>query len=120
MSFETEGKLIKILDQVSGEGRNGRWVKQEFVIETPGEYPKTICFSLWGEDKVKLITSLPEGSSVKVSFDVSSREFKGRWYTELRAWKVQSGSQNANNQNLPPINENDIPPESEGGDDLPF
>ncbi len=120
MSFSTEGKLIKVLPEQSGEGRNGRWVRQDFVIEIPGEYPKTMCFSLWGEEKIKNIRAINEGDNLKVSFDISSREYNERWYTDLRAWKIEKmGGSNVGSE-LPPITENDIPPESNEENDLPF
>lgn len=121
MSLEINGKVFKILQEQSGEGKNGRWVKQDFVIETDDQFPKKVCFSSWG-DKVAEVKKMAEGDTLTVSFNVESREYNGRWYTDLRAWKIaKSGGQPANNQqDLPPINEADIPPEQEGGDDLPF
>ncbi|RLD62420.1 MAG: hypothetical protein DRI95_13130, partial [Bacteroidetes bacterium] len=100
---------------------NGEWVKQEFVIETMDQYPKKACFSAWG-DKTANIKQLLQGDEVTVSFNIESREYNERWYTDLRAWKIVKGTQNASDQNIndmPPINENDIPPEGEG-EDLPF
>ena len=119
MSLEVSGKVFKLLQEQSGEGKNGRWVKQEFVIETEDQFPKKICFSSWG-DKVAEVKKLAEGDAVEVSFNVESREYNDRWYTDLRAWKiVKSGSQPSNNQSdVPPLSESDIPPE--GDDDLPF
>ena len=47
--MEIEGKLIKKLEPISGEGRNGTWKKQNFVIETFDNYPKKVCFTVWGD-----------------------------------------------------------------------
>ena len=87
--MEITGKVIKTLPLQSGEGRNGIWKKQEYVIETEGQYPKKICFSLWG-DKIEQ-ARIAEGEQINLSFDVESREYNGRWYTEVKAW-VHSSS----------------------------
>ena len=121
MSLEIKGKIVKILPEQRGQGKNGEWVKQEFVIETMDQYPKKACFSTWG-DKTANIKQLLQGDEVTVSFNIESREYNERWYTDLRAWKIIKGSQMTSDQNMnemPPINENDIPPEGEDAD-LPF
>lgn len=120
MALEIEGKVFKVLPEQSGEGRNGTWVKQEFVIETTDQYPKKICFSVWG-DKTDMVKTLKIGENLKVSFNVESREFKEKWYTDLRAWKIDKAD--SNNQGTappPPITDEDIPPVNEEEDDLPF
>lgn len=90
MSLELKGKIVHVLPVVEGAGRNGNtWKKQEYVIEIPGQYPKKVCFSAWGE-KVDSFAIRPE-EELTVSFDVESREYNGRWYTEVRAWKVSRG-----------------------------
>ncbi len=120
MSLTLEGKVIKILPPKSGEGRNGSWKRQEFVIETGDEYPKKVCFSTWN-DKTQLVSSLNEGEKVKVSFDPSSREYNERWYTDLRAWRIEQVQQGDNNPpppEPPPSLDDEIPPAQEP--DLPF
>ena len=121
MSLEINGKVVKILPEQKGQGKNGEWVKQEFIIETTDQYPKKACFSAWG-DKTANIKQLLQGDDVTVSFNIESREYNERWYTDLRAWKIVKGTQAASNQStneMPPINENDIPPEG-NDEDLPF
>lgn len=99
--MDISGKVIKILPLQSGEGKNGRWQKQEFVIEVPGQFPKKVCLSLWGEKVTQF--PLTEGQQLTLSFDLESREFNNRWYTEARVWKV-TGQQNAGPVNpTPPI-----------------
>lgn len=88
--MEISGKIVQLLALQSGAGKNGVWKKQEFILETSGEYAKKICFSLWG-DKIDQ-SPLSQGNSVKVSFDIESREYNGKWYTDAKAWKVESGS----------------------------
>ena len=84
--MEISGKVINILPLQSGSGKNGTWKKQDFVIETMAQIPRKVCFSLWG-DKIDQY-SLKEGDEAEVSFDLESREYNGRWYTEAKAWKV--------------------------------
>jgi hypothetical protein len=91
MSFEIGGRLFHVAPEQSGQGKNGTWTKQEFVIETTDQYPKKVCFTVWGE-KTSALKSLKAGEEVKVSFDVESREYNGKWYSDLKAWRVVSGS----------------------------
>ncbi len=87
MALEIEGKVIKLLPEQRGEGKNGPWTKQEFVIETFGQYPNTIIFNGWN-DKAEQIKKLALGDLVKVGFSPSSREYMERWYTDLRAIRI--------------------------------
>ncbi|PLX07545.1 MAG: hypothetical protein C0596_11510 [Marinilabiliales bacterium] len=121
--MEIEGKLIKKLPPVTGDGKNGPWKKQNFVIETQADYPKMICFTTWG-DRVDF-NSFTESDIVKVYFDIESREYNNNWYTDLKCWKVevnQAGGSDSPSGDIPPITENDIPFEvdDDPGDDLPF
>lgn len=72
---------------VKGTSARGEWTKQEVIFEQPGEFGKKVCISFWG-DKAMDAASLREGEQVKVSVNVESREYNGRWYTEVRAWKM--------------------------------
>lgn len=124
MSLEITGKLTTLLEQQTGNGRNGTWTKRDFVIETTENYPKQICFSVWG-DKVAELNAYQIGEPLKVSFDPSSREFNGRWYTELKAWKIerQATGAAASAATAPPAPSADwldSLPASENADDLPF
>lgn len=90
MSLEITGKLISKLPMQSGtSARTGSsWQKQEFVIETGDQFPKKICANLWG-DKADQLNQYNIGDLVKVSFDLESREFNGKWYTDVKAWKLE-------------------------------
>ena len=117
--MEIKGKLVKVLPAQTGQGRNGEWKRQEFVIELEGTFPRKVCISSWG-DKVN-VESLTEGSMLNVFFDVESREFNGKWYTNLTAWKIETVGEN---QQAPPLmppmeiyQPDDVPPVK---DDLPF
>lgn len=92
MALEITGKLISKLSLLTGTSKSGNnWQKQEFVIETLDQYPKKVCAQLWG-DKTDQLSQFEIGSTLKVSFDVESREFNGKWYTDLRAWKIESAT----------------------------
>ncbi len=126
------GKLISILPEVHGEGRNGPWKKQEFIIETEESYPKKICISSWN-DRVALSQDLLY-KPVKVDVTVESREFNGRWYTDLRAvsMEVEKQTVQEGEQTDLPDRMVDVPdeinntaaekedPKTEPEDDLPF
>ena len=86
--MEVSGKLILLLPPQSGMGKNGAWNKQDFVIETNEQYPKKICISAWG-DKGTQAAQIPIGTNVKVNVNIESREFNGKWYTDVRMWAIQ-------------------------------
>ncbi|CCH01212.1 hypothetical protein FAES_3203 [Fibrella aestuarina BUZ 2] len=89
MALELVGKLVKTMPEVTGQGKNGAWQKQEFVIETFDQFPKKVCLSLWG-DKVNDLKQYAPGDSLKVSLNLESREYNDRWYTEARAWRIEA------------------------------
>lgn len=91
IEMEIKGKVVQLLPLQTGAGKNGTWKKQDFVIETDGQYPKKVCISAWG-DKVGA-ESLQVGKDVNVSFDVESREYNGKWYTDLKAWKLDTSGE---------------------------
>lgn len=81
-------KILQLLPLQSGNGKNGEWKKQDIIVETEGQYPRKICISVWG-DKINQ-TILQIGSPLKIDFDIESREYNGRWFTDLKAWKIES------------------------------
>ena len=86
--MEIEGTLIQKLAVQSGKSARGDWAKQDFVIEyQEGNFPTKACFNVWGADKVKELEQFQIGDKIKLSFNVSSREYNGKWYTDLRAAK---------------------------------
>lgn len=120
--MELKGKVISVLPEQSGEGRNGRWRKQEFILETPGQYPKKVCVTVWG-DRIDQF-DLKEGEEVTAGIDIESREYNGRWYTDVKAWKLDKDSASS----APPAaNDAGFPGEPPAGldsdvgdEDLPF
>jgi hypothetical protein len=91
--MELSGKISKILPLQSGQGKNGIWKKQDYVLEYGDQYPKLLCFNLWG-DKIDQF-AVSEGENVTVHFDVESREFNGKYYTDVKAWKIDRGNNNS-------------------------
>jgi len=123
MALSVKGKVEQILKAESGVSRAGKdWKKQEFVIETDEQFPRKVCFTLFG-DKVDLLNSLKAGQEVEVSFNLESREFNGRWFTNVNAWKIDQVSEENSVPAPPPaFTMNDIPPEpdEDSANDLPF
>ena len=87
--MEITGKLIQILPDVQGESARGPWVRGGFVIETGDEYPRKVAFTAFGEERVAMAKNIPLGQLVQVTFNPESREFNEKWYTDLRATRVQ-------------------------------
>lgn len=89
--MEVVGKIIQALPLQEGVGRNGNpWKLQAYVLETIENYPRKVHFEVFGEDRIKNNPCAVD-QVVTVSFDIESREFNGRWYTSIRAWKIQQG-----------------------------
>lgn len=89
--MELEGRIARKLNVQTGTSARGNWAKQEFIFEyQEGNFPSQVCMNVWGEDKVKELDRFQVGDKVKVSFNLSSREYNGRWYTDVRAWKIEA------------------------------
>ena len=82
----------KHLPEQTGQGKNGEWRKQDFIVKTNDNYPKQICFTVWGET-TNLVKTLKPGEIITVSFDLESREYNNRYYTEAKAWKIEKANQ---------------------------
>jgi hypothetical protein len=113
--MQITAKLIQLLTPQTGTGKNGQWKKQDIIVETEATYPKKICVSIWG-DKIDA-AQLQPGNQLKIDFDVESREFNGRWYTDVKAWKVEVASGSSQR----PIDNPSAPVQDViMNDDLPF
>lgn len=89
--MEVSGKIIQMLPLQEGIGRNGNpWKVQSAILETQEQYPRKVCFEVFGEDRIKN-NPFKVDDVVTISFDIESREFNGRWYTSIRAYRVQQG-----------------------------
>jgi hypothetical protein len=115
--MEIAGVVIALLPLQTGQGKNGVWKKQEFILEIPGQFPKKVCMSLWGEKVDENRISV--GDKITASINIESREYNGRWYTDVRAWKIAKGSNGGQSQEAPPMDAS-FAPDAVGSDDLPF
>jgi hypothetical protein len=116
--MELKGRVVQLLPLQTGMGKKGPWKKQEFILETPGQYPKKVCLSIWG-DKVDQF-NIAIGDVLTVGVDLESREYNGRWYTEARAWKVEKAAAAAGEPAPMPTDEPYYTQSSASPDDLPF
>ena len=90
MAMELEGRIARKLTVQTGTSARGAWSKQEFVLEyQEGNFPTQVCMNVWGDDKVRELDKYQVGDKVKISFNLSSREYNGRWYTDVRAWRIE-------------------------------
>lgn len=90
--MEIEGRIIVALDPREGVSKTGNpWKVQEYVLETQEQYPRKMAFEVFGSDRVAQFASLLQvGNNVRVSFDIDAREWNGRWFNSIRAWKVET------------------------------
>lgn len=132
-TLEIEGKIKTKLAPQGGSSARGAWVKQDFVLEYPdGNYTAEACLTAWGQDKVDELGRFGVGDAVKVSFNIKAREYQGRWYNDLRVWRIAApqaaAPQRVQSQPYPPQGSvppppsiGDMPAESDfGSEDLPF
>lgn len=134
--MELQGKVIAVLPERSGVSQRGEWKAQSFVIETHEQYPKKLCFDVFGADRLAQF-NIQSGEELLVSFDIDAHEYQGRWFNSIRAWNVTKVSQqamassaNAAGVANPTNQQNLFPPEQQSAqqqaqqrgnsDDLPF
>ena len=139
MALELEGTIRQKLGVQSGTSARGAWAKQEFILEFPdGNFTSQACFTAWGQDKVQELDKYQAGDRVKVSFNLKSREYNGRWYNDLQIWRIAPAGGDAPQQpaaapdysapaypaapayQAPPAPSLDDMPADNPEDDLPF
>ena len=131
MALELEGTIRQKLGVQSGTSARGAWAKQEFILEFPdGNYTSQACFTAWGQDKVQELDKYQVGDRVKVSFNLKSREYNGRWYNDLQIWRIAPAGADVPQQpaaasyqaapQAPPAPSLDDMPADNPEDDLPF
>ena len=138
MALEIEGTIAQKLPVQSGNSARGPWAKQEFILEYPdGNFTSKVCFTAFGQDKVQDLAKYQVGDKVKVSFNLRSREYNGRWYNDLQIWKIAPAGapqpaqpaapaqapafqQAPAYQQAPAPTIEDMPADSAGEEDLPF
>jgi hypothetical protein len=118
--MEIKGKVIQMLTLQQGQGKKGPWKKQEFIIETDGQYAKKICLAAWNDNIDKFAVRV--GDNITAYLDIESRENNARWYTEVRVWKLEKTgyTQPAQQQSSPPPPTPNQVAWSSSTDDLPF
>lgn len=86
--MEVTGRIIAVLPLQSGTSARGEWKKQDYVIEhsLDQQYPRKMSFNVWGDNIEKF--NIQQGQELTVSFDIDCREYNGRWYNDIRAWRV--------------------------------
>ena len=100
------GKVAKVLEKQKGVSKAGKeWEKQSFVLDTGADFNNEICIDCFGE-KIEMIQNLKIGANIEVKLNVSSKEFKGRYYHNISAWEI----------NL----QDGVVEESVESDDMPF
>ncbi|MCQ2207529.1 MAG: DUF3127 domain-containing protein [Paludibacteraceae bacterium] len=93
--LEATGRVIAVLPLRNGTSAAGTaWASQDYVIEysePTAQYPRRLNFNIFGSDKIQQYSALLQvGNTVKISFDIDAREYQGRWFTSIRAWKVEA------------------------------
>ena len=124
MQTEITGKIVSVLKEVRGQGRNGEWVKNGFVVECiENGFSQKVCLEVVGEDKWnKMKAAVAVGNNVFCKFGVSSREYQGKWFTSCQCFYCSNvgGQQQAVNndpshalregqQAPPPVDESGLP-----------
>lgn len=98
-ALEIEGRIIRKESVQNGQSARGAWVKQDFILEyQDGNYPAQVCFTSFGNDKVSELGKYGVGDEVKVSFNLRAREYNGRWYNDIRVWRISPASQAGSGQ----------------------
>lgn len=122
MDIQLQGKVVQILDEQSGEGKNGIWRKRNFILQIPGKYPKKVCITQWGDNIDQQAVQI--GMDITVSVDIQSREYNGNWYTDIKAWRVEQGTGEQNAPEIPPPSTESFEIDTQAfnaiDDDLPF
>ena len=126
--MEIIGKVVQLGTLIEGNSGRGPWKKQELIIETQEQFPKKVCLMCWNE-RVNDANSLFVGQVIRAQIRIESREYNGKWYTDVTAFRIdidqpadqpmpQAMGAQQPQQPLPPINEEYF--ETDNGDDLPF
>jgi hypothetical protein len=98
--MEITGKLALILDAKRGESARGAWLRSGFVLDvTEGQYTRKIAFSIWGEDKYNALKAVSIGTTIKVIFNIESREYQERWFTDCRCSQIETFNTYISNDN---------------------
>lgn len=89
---QVTGKLIGIMQEISGEKDGREWVKGGFVVVTSDDNPKTVALQLFGQTKLNWLTPLQIGQTIVADYYPESREYGGKWYTDLQCTRIYTVS----------------------------
>ena len=129
--MEITGKIIQVLPEQGGVSKTSgkEWRLQAYVLETQEQYPKKVHFEIFGDDRIKS-NQCNIDDMVTVSFDIESREFNGRWFTSIRAWRVVDAALTKETQeeiqevdllaDMPNARQIDAEMQNDESSDLPF
>ena len=134
--MEIQGKVVRLGSLTEGTSARGAWRKQELIIETIEQYPKQVCLVCWG-DRVTEAQNFTPGQTIKAQISIESREFNGKWYTDVRPFRFDLDTPQQMQQPIqqpmmqqpqqfaaPSYEQNNIPVtdyfQTDNGDDLPF
>lgn len=106
--MEMTGRIIAVLPERSGTSpRTGNpWRAASYVLETSEQYPKKLCFDVFGDDRIQMM-NIQAGETLTVKFDIDAHEYNGRWYNSIRAFAVDRNAAPAGPAPVPPA---DMPP----------
>ena len=129
------GKVVRLGNLTEGTSARGPWRKQELIIETEEQYPRIVCLICW-TNQIDEIQKFAPGQTIKAQIEISSREFNGKWYTDVRVWRfdpvgattapVAAPAQPVQQPMMhqtPPVaapSQDFYPPTEDSVDDLPF
>ncbi len=114
MSYSLKGKLHKIFPV---ESKTETFQTREFVVETQETYPQFVKFQLT-QDKCGLVDSMQEGMEVEVQFDLRGREWNGKYFTNLQAWRIERAGDAGETPADSPAKDIDV--DVDFDNDLPF
>ena len=121
--MEINGLVYKIQPVQSGTSARGEWQKREIIVEMPDDFNRKVCVTFFG-DKAADAANLREGDKVSISINIESREYNGRWYTNVNAWRINPTAAAAPaapaSTEEPPFKESAMPATADDVDDLPF
>jgi len=120
MSLSIKGTVKQKLELEQGTSKAGNeWKSQSFVLNTGAQYNPDICFKLFGDDKIQILSNINEGEEIEVYFNLSSREWNGKWFTSADAWKIEKSE---NDNTTETVDDSEIPvfENNQTEDDLPF
>lgn len=109
--MEFQGKVIKVMEPRSGTAKSSGnpWMVQEYVVENHDQYPRCMCFEVFGEEKIRQF-NIQLGEELNVFFDINAREWQGRYFNSIRAWRVDRVDPNAPQNPIPAAGSLDNPP----------